>query len=658
MLKFKIRIQVSPIPFVGLLCALALLQCTDAKLYGKGNINPAADRLAVTGRVCTDDPQGAGFPVRVVFIVDQANGPIFSDYDPEQIRIRELNETLSIHEGNAAFSFAVIGMGPIPRLYAPQDGYFTRNTGELSAAISSLSLPQGCVNELCRNYEDSLFTAQSLIEGDLAEMNAGERSRTQYVVIFIAGGDPAPLSEGDWGETITSLQHTVTELKETVEKDASAFSFHTLQLAPQDASDETETLLRELAFAGNGKYERFNNPDAITLDHIGLLKLSALFDAKKIIVTNVNALSGQDGSRIDSDGDGLPDEVEQKLGTSIFLRDTDGDGVGDLVEKLTLFDPLVAEEKPRECDVVEGPPYKDIDNDRLNDCEELLVGTNYSLTDTDGDGITDWMELVSGTDYLYYDYQTDADWDGVTNGDETRFHTDPRANDAASHLGNAYRYEETDLGIQSEYVVAEPGRVLGVEILETGDDTNGGVATLRFTPNPPTLAWQDPQDGQIGPPVNVAEGGEFTLYAQSYVRPGDVVEGEGAQTIDSDVYTVRTGDSELSSNGVARWVRVYVTPSFLPTQRMDDYLLVQSAERHCIEFTVRNIQLVETAGLDGNNGLNNVFIYFSQAPAGDLMLPGLYRMAHIPVVYTVEGGKNPKGAVIEIGDEDFMTVGL
>ncbi|MBN2718850.1 MAG: hypothetical protein JXX14_23595 [Deltaproteobacteria bacterium] len=654
----RINRRLLPAWLIGAMGALMMVHCTDSKLYGKGNINPAADRLAVTGRVCTDDPQGAGFPVRVVLIVDQANGPIFSDYDPEQLRIRALNESLSIHESNVAFSFAVIGMGPIPRLYAPQEGYFTRNTGELSAAISSLTLPQGCVNELCRNYEDSLFTAGSLIEGDMAEMNAGERSRTQYVVILMTGGDPQPLLQSDWGETITSLQSTVNTLKEKVEKGASAFSFHTLHLAPRDSSDETETLLRELAFAGNGKYERFNSADAITLDHIGLLKLSALFEAKKLVVTNVNALPGMDGARLDSDGDGLPDDLERELQTNPLQVDSDGDGVGDLVEKLTLFNPRLPDPKPAECEVVEGPPYSDIDSDRLNDCEELLVGTDMSLTDSDGDGITDWMELVFGTDYLYYDYGDDADWDGSTNGDEARFHTDPRANDAIVHLGNAYRYEEKDLGIQTEYVVAEPGRVLGVEILEAGADTNGGVATLRFTPDPPRLAWQDPQDGEIGPFVNVSEGGEFVLYASSYRRPGTVVQETGTQLIDSDEYTVLTGDSDITSEGVARWVQVYVTTALLPNQRMDDYLLVQAAERHCIEFTVRNIQLVETKGSAGNNGLNNVFIYFSQAPAGDLMLPGLYRVAHIPVVYTVENGRDPKGAVLEISDADFMTVGL
>lgn len=638
-------------------CVL-LPQCTDSKLYGKGIIDPAADRLALRGKVCTDDPQGAGFPVRVIFIVDQANGPMFASYDPEQLRIRELNDTLSVHEGNVAFSFAVVGMGPIPRLYAPQDGYFTRNTGELSAAISALSLPQGCINELCRNYEDSLFTARSLIEGDLADMNAGERSRTQYVVVLMTGGEPAPLEDGNWDDTIVAMQEAVTALKEDVEYEASAFSLHTMHLAPQDSPDETETLLRQMAFAGGGKYEKFNSPDAITLEHIGLLKLSSLFEAKKIVVANVNALPGLDGAKLDSDGDGLSDEVEQKLGTFVHQADSDNDGVGDFVEKMTLTNPLVADVKPDVCAVLEGPPFGDVDSDRLNDCEELLVGTDYSLTDSDGDGITDWLELVFGTDYLYYDYQDDADWDGVENGEESKFHTDPRANDLAAHLGSAYRYNEEDLGIQNEFVIAKPGRVLGVEILEAGEDTKGGVGTLRFESNPPRLQWKDAQDVEIGRAVNVASGGEFILYANTYRPSGSGGTIEKTEFLDSDTLQVLSGSTDAAKKGMERWIRVYVTPSFLPTQRMDDYLLVQIAQRHCINFTVRNIQLVETEEINGVRGLNNVFIYFSQAPAGDMMLPGLYRIAHIPVVYTEQDGRNPKGAILELGDKDFMTVGF
>jgi len=44
--------------------------------------------------------------------------------------------------------------------------------------------------------------------------------------------------------------------------------------------------------------------------------------------------------KIDSDGDGLADEAEIKLGTDPYKRDTDGDGHSDGVEVLNGYDPL------------------------------------------------------------------------------------------------------------------------------------------------------------------------------------------------------------------------------------------------------------------------------------------------------------------------------
>ena len=64
------------------------LGCTDADLYDAKRAPIEANRLFVYGRVCTEDPEVARFPVRVVLVADHAGGPLFSDFDPGGERVR------------------------------------------------------------------------------------------------------------------------------------------------------------------------------------------------------------------------------------------------------------------------------------------------------------------------------------------------------------------------------------------------------------------------------------------------------------------------------------------------------------------------------------------------------------------------------------------
>lgn len=85
-----------------------------------------------------------------------------------------------------------------------------------------------------------------------------------------------------------------------------------------------------------------------------------------------------DGSR-DSDGDGLSDDEESRLGTDPFNKDSDKDGLSDYAEvKTYLTDPL----------------NPDTDFDGLLDGEEVHKWkTNPLKRDTDGGGVDDWHEV-------------------------------------------------------------------------------------------------------------------------------------------------------------------------------------------------------------------------------------------------------------------------
>jgi hypothetical protein len=268
------------------------------------------------------------------------------------------------------------------------------------------------------------------------------------------------------------------------------------------------------------------------------------------------------------------------------------------------------------CAALGDPPYLDEDQDHLNSCEELLLGTEPTLPDTDGDGLLDWVEIVLGTDYLRPDTLTDSDGDGAVNGDEALQHTDPRSSDMALHLGNAYRYDVSDEGIVAEPAITDPRRIQGVTILNASDTTTAGLGKMRYTVSPARLSWQDADiESREGDRVNVSQGGEHTL---------------------------RSGEDR------ERWITVDVDPSMLPPSGQEESLLVQMAERHCLSFTVRNIRLAETQKPHPTGGLNDVFIYFAEAPKGRLTLPGLFRVAHIPVTYHEGEGRTPSDVVLEL----------
>jgi hypothetical protein len=91
-------------------------------------------------------------------------------------------------------------------------------------------------------------------------------------------------------------------------------------------------------------------------------------------------------AEVDSDGDGLTDEMETALGTDPLLPDSDADGVSDSDETdfygTDALDP-------------------DTDGDGLDDAEELLTyGTNPLLDDTDDDDVSDGEEVAAGSDPL------------------------------------------------------------------------------------------------------------------------------------------------------------------------------------------------------------------------------------------------------------------
>ncbi|MDY5127013.1 hypothetical protein SC377_02470 [Actinotignum sp. SLA_B059] len=142
-----------------------------------------------------------------------------------------------------------------------------------------------------------------------------------------------------------------------------------------------------------------------------------VFDTSKVTVTDP-----------DTDGDGLTDSEEEKIGTDPNNPDTDGDGINDGDEVNGTKNPFQDDKsdpngKPGNTD----PLNPDSDGDGVNDGDEVTgkhnngKPTNPNKADTDGDGVTDGDEKKDGTD----PNNPDTDGDGLTDGDEKKIGTDP-----------------------------------------------------------------------------------------------------------------------------------------------------------------------------------------------------------------------------------------
>jgi hypothetical protein len=215
-----------------------------------------------------------------------------------------------------------------------------------------------------------------------------------------------------------------------------------------------QALLQQMALAGGGVFRDVNLEEAD--ESFLAFEFASLESAQwmtEMGAVNLNArpavaANGEEARderpALDTDMDGLPDDLEVAQGTDKTRRDTDGDGYGDLVERRLSdagFDPKDAARPAAPC-----ADDADYDGDRLVNCEELALETALRDPDTDGDGLLDWLEVVAGTDPRADDARRDLDFDGVMNRDELRGATDPLASDALRYRDHRTRYRVTDLG--------------------------------------------------------------------------------------------------------------------------------------------------------------------------------------------------------------------
>ncbi len=642
------------------LAALCLLttctvSCSDTNLYSPSHELRQPDRVGLTGRVCTEDPVEAEFPLRIILLVDEANGPLYGTYDTSGERFQVLRDFISAATTPRQNEIAVIGYAGQPRLLTSTDQPFGRNPGDLNNAITQLQNPVGCFAEnQCRNLRDAMSLARSIIEDDLFATPRGLRALTQYTVINLHSGPPSPLADGAdccadgdvqcrdeqsgpsfeceaqlAGDAVAGIREAIAGLG------GAGLRYHTIHWAAEEVidgdtvDDDVQTVLESMAFTGRGSYQRFNQVFGFNFPAVNLTGDRVPYHARILIASNMNVLPGPDGPRVDSDRDGLADEEEEFLGTSPTNRDSTGDGISDLVKVMAGLNPALPEPEPFPgCEALPTPDY-DSTSDGLTDCDNRVLGLDPTLVDSSGDGIPDVLEVYFGTNFLARDSHLDYDGDGVPNGEEIRQHTDPTSNDSAHHLTYSYRYDITDEGFIRDLRAQRFRRLTGVEISHISAGTTAGVGTVFFDADGETLRWVDASDDNTGPAVSI--------------------HGEQPLLLPSGSWAPEQGED-------GRFVEVTVRIPDLPTETLNEATRIVFRDRQCLSFTVRNIKLMETLELDDGTpaGTNQLLLFFGQAPDGRMDVPGPFRLASIPVRYQPPDQRQPADALIPVANEQFV----
>ncbi|MBX7098841.1 MAG: VWA domain-containing protein [Myxococcaceae bacterium] len=192
--------------------------CTGALLEPKAvQENNLDDRLSLKGRVCTSPPDPNGFPVKVLFIIDESGSMCVSDPPgaqevggfcqqiasrvvppgvTEPARVRALKKLLDQFKGQPNVEVALVPFETnVKGVWPPNTGQnqarFAPPDSTLDTRVAQLQSELGKGTD----YQGALSNAYGIIASDIAvteQKNPQLLPRTRYVVVFLTDGTPFP----------------------------------------------------------------------------------------------------------------------------------------------------------------------------------------------------------------------------------------------------------------------------------------------------------------------------------------------------------------------------------------------------------------------------------------------------------------------------------
>jgi hypothetical protein len=457
----------------------------------------ARQKVTLSGTFLTESPDEITFPVKVLFALDcslsmgmWAEGQ-FTGSDPNFLRFDAVQNFIEEYNDNENVSFAVMlwsaDVFMVTQNGNGEDG-FTKDPDELNQVLNYRN------NDTTTDYLGTLDAIDNIIQADIqAEENRDNLIRTQYLVVFLSDGTS---DDGTSFQDDNDIWNKVEDTYAwTMDAGVGTMSFHTFMLmGGYDDSpmgiyfrDHAVNTLTGMAQRGNGQFHEMENAEAIDFINVIDMRLTVEYRIKYMVAFNYNVRPGLEVAQLDSDGDGLPDEEELVFGTNPDVADTDGDGMSDLLEirETTPQHPIDPNTPDSPCtEQPDSAVWPDTDMDGLNDCAELVNGTQRLLPDTDRDGIPDGIEFEMET-FIKEDLEyRDADLDGCSDWLEVQQHTNVRSSDPIYRSRYAYQYSLQHIGLveinqgteMASYVHEYEFEISNIDVMETsGYSVDGTV---------------------------------------------------------------------------------------------------------------------------------------------------------------------------------------
>ena len=205
-------------------------------------------------------------------------------------------------------------------------------------------------------------------------------------------------------------------------------------------------------------------------------------------------------SESDTDKDELPDYMELALGTDITKIDTDGDGLPDGYEALTLgTDPTKIDTDNN--GVNDGA--EDADNDGLTNLKEYQLGTNPTNEDSDSDGLKDGEEVNT---YKTNPLKKDTDGDTLFDGDDVALGFSPLLKDTDNN-GILDCDEKVQQSFTQEIECEDKPQVTDVSVSFKGTGNINSTTTVTSIYNIDMLSTN--LVGLVGSPVEIETESSF-----------------------------------------------------------------------------------------------------------------------------------------------------